>query len=137
LPWEHGRADIIKILLKDYNDPQVLVNEPVSGVGAVSAVSSALPVTIRIAQATYELKAVDQQARDLLDTTAHADTCLGNVRMLCRQKSTCRQSTTSTGKYVRGDYAAQRREKKIHRLSNKPDSCQAPAVVLLHGICLP
>lgn len=44
-------------------------------------------LTIRISQAVYELKTVDQQAHDLLETTAHIDACMGTVRLLRRQKS--------------------------------------------------
>jgi len=51
------------------------------------AVSRAVTVTIRISQTVYELKAVDQQARDLLETTAHVNACIGTVRSLRRQKS--------------------------------------------------
>jgi hypothetical protein len=57
------------------------------GIGSVSAVSAALNVTIRISQAIYELKAVDQQARDLLETTGHVEHNLGPVKTLRRQKS--------------------------------------------------
>jgi hypothetical protein len=58
------------------------------GVGALSAFSSALTGTIRVSQTIYELKAVDEQARNLLDTTTHVDSTLTSVRTLRRQKST-------------------------------------------------
>lgn len=50
-------------------------------------------LTIRIAQAVYELKTVDQQVCDLLETTAHIDACMGTVRLLRRQKSAVLPST--------------------------------------------
>jgi hypothetical protein len=53
----------------------------------VSAVASAFNATIRISQVVYELKAVGEQTRDLLDTTNHISTSLQVVRNLRRQKS--------------------------------------------------
>jgi hypothetical protein len=50
-------------------------------------------LTIRIAQAVYELKTVDQQVCDLLETTAHIDACMSTVRLLRRQKSAVLHST--------------------------------------------
>jgi hypothetical protein len=62
-------------------------------VDTISAVSSAVTVTLRLSQTVYELKAVDKQACDLLDTTAHIDSCVGAVRQLRRQKSALLSST--------------------------------------------
>jgi hypothetical protein len=62
-------------------------------VDTISAVSSAVTVTLRLSQTVYELKAVDKQACDLLDTTAHIDSCMGAVRLLRRQKSALLSST--------------------------------------------
>jgi hypothetical protein len=55
--------------------------EPIS-----AAVTSAI-VTLRLSQTAYELKAVDQQARELLGTTDHVNTCVKTARELRRQKS--------------------------------------------------
>jgi hypothetical protein len=56
-------------------------------IGALSAFSSGVNGTIQISQTVYELKAVDQQARDLLETTRHVEHNLTTVRLLRRQKS--------------------------------------------------
>jgi hypothetical protein len=53
----------------------------------LSTVSSVFNATLRISQAYYELKAVGEQTRDLLDTTKHIDDAMRNVRIVRRQKS--------------------------------------------------
>jgi len=57
------------------------------GTISASAVSSIFTATLRISQVVYELKAVGEQTRDLLDSTNHVETCLEVVRTLRRQKS--------------------------------------------------
>jgi hypothetical protein len=52
-----------------------------------STVTSVFTATLRISQAVYELKAVGEQTRDLLDTTKHIDDAMRNVRIVRRQKS--------------------------------------------------
>ena len=57
--------------------------------GAVSgsAVASTFTAILRISQAVYELKAVGEQTRDLLDTTKYVNSSLESVRELRRKKS--------------------------------------------------
>ena len=57
------------------------------GTISASAVSSIFTATLRISQVIYELKAVGEQTRDLLDSTTHVETSLEAVRTLRRQKS--------------------------------------------------
>jgi hypothetical protein len=57
------------------------------GESSVGAIGSAFNATIRISQVVYELGAVGEQTRDLLDTTDHITTSLQAVRTLRRQKS--------------------------------------------------
>src|SRR5947199_1338492 len=52
-----------------------------------STVTSVFTATLRISQAVYELKAVGQQTRDLLDTTKYINDSMRNVRVMRRQKS--------------------------------------------------
>jgi hypothetical protein len=52
-----------------------------------STITSVFTATLRISQAVYELKAVGEQTRDLLDTTKHIDDSMRNVRVVRRQKS--------------------------------------------------
>ena len=52
-----------------------------------STITSVFTATLRISQAVYELKAVGEQTRDLLDTTKHIEDSLRNVRIVRRQKS--------------------------------------------------
>src|ERR1700722_8362776 len=53
----------------------------------LSTVSSVFNATLKISQTYYELKAVGEQTRDLLDTTKHIDDAMRNVRIVRRQKS--------------------------------------------------
>jgi len=53
----------------------------------LSTVSSVFNATLKISQTYYELKAVGEQTRDLLDTTKHIDDSMRNVRIVRRQKS--------------------------------------------------
>jgi hypothetical protein len=53
----------------------------------LSTVSSVFNATLKISQTYYELKAVGEQTRDLLDTTKHIDDSTRNVRIVRRQKS--------------------------------------------------
>lgn len=64
-----------------------VIGEMDGGTVSASAVSSIFTATIRISQVIYELKAVGEQTRDLLDSTKHVDTSLQAVRTLRRQKS--------------------------------------------------
>ena len=57
------------------------------GTISASAVSSIFTATLRISQVVYELKAVGEQTRDLLDSTNHVEASLEVVRTLRRQKS--------------------------------------------------
>lgn len=57
-----------------------------AAIGA-STVTSAFIATLRISQAVYELKAVGEQTRDLLDTTKYIDDSTRHVRLVRRQKS--------------------------------------------------
>src|SRR6266516_5271795 len=52
-----------------------------------AAVSSVFVATLRIFQIGYELKAVGEQTRDLLDSTDHVSTGLQAVKTLRRKKS--------------------------------------------------
>jgi hypothetical protein len=52
-----------------------------------AAVSSVFTATLRISQIAYELKAVGEQTRDLLDSTNHVEMTMQAVRTLRRQKS--------------------------------------------------
>ena len=52
-----------------------------------TAASSIFTATLRISQVIYELKAVGEQTRDLLDSTNHIETSLQAVKTLRRQKS--------------------------------------------------
>src|SRR5271163_997177 len=52
-----------------------------------ATVSSVFNATLKISQTYYELKAVGEQTRDLLDTTKHIDDSIRNVRIVRRQKS--------------------------------------------------
>lgn len=52
-----------------------------------AAVSSVFTATLRISQIAYELKAVGEQTRDLLDSTNHIQITMQTVRTLRRQKS--------------------------------------------------
>lgn len=54
---------------------------------SVFAIASAFSATIRIFQVVYQLKAVGEQTRDLLDTTNHITISLRAVRTLRQQKS--------------------------------------------------
>ena len=58
-----------------------------------STITSVFTATLRISQAVYELKAVGEQTRDLLDTTKHIEDSLRNVRIVRRQKSTLLTTT--------------------------------------------
>ena len=53
----------------------------------LTTVSSVFNATLKISQTYYELKAVGEQTRDLLDTTKHIDDSMRNVRIVRRQKS--------------------------------------------------
>jgi hypothetical protein len=53
----------------------------------LATVSSVFNATLKISQTYYELKAVGEQTRDLLDTTKHIDDSMRNVRIVRRQKS--------------------------------------------------
>jgi hypothetical protein len=53
----------------------------------ISAAVTSATVTLRLSQTAYELKAVDQQARELLGTTDHVNTCVKTARELRHQKS--------------------------------------------------
>lgn len=53
----------------------------------VPAVFSTLNATLRIASGVYELKAVGEQTRDLLDSTEHVSNSLQVARTIRRQKS--------------------------------------------------
>jgi hypothetical protein len=53
----------------------------------LNAVGSVFNATIKISQTYYELKAVGEQTRDLLDTTKHIDDSMQNARLVRRQKS--------------------------------------------------
>src|ERR1700761_4320648 len=53
----------------------------------LNTVGSVFNATSKISQTYYELKAVGEQTRDLLDTTKHIDDAMRNVRFVRRQKS--------------------------------------------------
>ena len=57
------------------------------GIISTSAITSSFTAILRISQAVYELKAVGEQTRDLLDTTKYVNSSLESVRGLRRQKS--------------------------------------------------
>jgi hypothetical protein len=57
------------------------------GVISTSAITSTFTAVLRISQAVYELKAVGEQTRDLLDTTKYVNSSLESVRELRRKKS--------------------------------------------------
>jgi hypothetical protein len=57
------------------------------GVISTSAITSTFTAALRISQAVYELKAVGEQTRDLLDTTKYVNSSLESVRELRRKKS--------------------------------------------------
>jgi hypothetical protein len=65
----------------------VLDGGVVSTFASPSAVSSTFTAVLRISQAVYELKAVGEQTRDLLDTTKFVNSSLEAVRELRRKKS--------------------------------------------------
>ena len=54
---------------------------------AVSAVGSVANISIKIFQISYEIKAVDEKARDLLETTQAITKTLDTARTLYNQKS--------------------------------------------------
>ncbi|KAK4545933.1 hypothetical protein LTR36_002497 [Oleoguttula mirabilis] len=56
---------------------------------AVSSVSTAFTLTLRITEKVYEIVAVDQEAKDLLKTTAQINNQLEHAKRLRRQKSFC------------------------------------------------
>ena len=58
-----------------------------SGVFTGGAITPTFTAVLRISQAVYELKAVGEQTRDLLDTTKYVNSSLGAVRELRRKKS--------------------------------------------------
>jgi hypothetical protein len=58
-----------------------------AGVFSTSAITSTFTAALRISQAVYELKAVGEQTRDLLDTTKYVNASLESVRELRRKKS--------------------------------------------------
>lgn len=57
------------------------------GAVSASAITSTFTAVLRISQAVYELKAVGEQTRDLLDTTKYVNSSLESVRELRRKKS--------------------------------------------------
>jgi hypothetical protein len=57
------------------------------GVLSGGAITSTFTAVLRISQAVYELKAVGEQTRDLLDTTKYVNASLESVRELRRKKS--------------------------------------------------
>jgi hypothetical protein len=54
---------------------------------SAAAVGAVFNATLRISQVVYELKAVGEQARDLLDSTEHVSNSLETTKVLRRQKS--------------------------------------------------
>ena len=55
--------------------------------GGVSAIGSVINASWRIATVVYELKAVGEQTRDLLDTTSQVSSTLQHAQVLRRQRS--------------------------------------------------
>lgn len=53
----------------------------------LSTLSTAFAVTLRITEKIYDIIAVDQEAKDLLETTAQVTKQLAHARRLRRQKS--------------------------------------------------
>jgi hypothetical protein len=62
------------------------------GIVSGSTVASTFTAALRIAQTVYELKAVGEQTRQLLQTTSHIDTSVRQARALRRQKSSLLQT---------------------------------------------
>lgn len=56
---------------------------------ALSSVSTAFTLTLRITEKVYEVVAVDQEAKDLLKTTSQISCQLEHAKKLRRQKSFC------------------------------------------------
>lgn len=54
---------------------------------ALSSISTAFTLTLRITEKVYEIVAVDQEAKDLLKTTAQINSQLSHAKKLRRQKS--------------------------------------------------
>ncbi|KXL42565.1 hypothetical protein M433DRAFT_428806 [Acidomyces richmondensis BFW] len=58
-----------------------------NGVSELSAISSGITVALRITEKVYEIVAVKQEAKDLLETTSRLTTKLEQAKVLRRQKS--------------------------------------------------
>lgn len=58
-----------------------------SGASELSAISTALTISLRITEKVYEIIAVRQEAKDLLEITSRTTTKLDQARQLRRQKS--------------------------------------------------
>lgn len=59
----------------------------------VSGAASLINASWKIAQVVYELKAVGEQTRDLLDTTSHLSNTLQHARVLRRRRSVVLEAT--------------------------------------------